>query len=435
MEGQLLALVPAGLHPLHAAGIAGHQHRGWDLPGGKMQVILRPRLVGGSVGTTLGPVHRRLVGAAACPSVVLSSAGGYSLVAADAITPGSGSRVVRCFAMTGGGIELIDRAEAAARLPEFGDLLRMALAAQRRARAPYSKFSVGAAVLGGSGAAFPGANVESASYGATICAERSAIVGAIVAGETTIRACVVVTPTAEPSSPCGICRQLMAEFGPDVLVFAASSVGDSVYAARLGDLLPLTFGPGESRRSALAGGDRMSAPAGEGGDVGRRFRPRSRDPAGGPARPPGAPGSGRSGADRDPAGSRSGTRLGPWGRGRRPRPGDRGPVRGPAGMARRDCSGPRREAPLRPSIGRAGGRPAGPLPPIRGSFGRVRSAAGAPDGRAGSPNRRAHERRRRRQSRVRRGHSDGHRRPPESDRLARRSSGQTRRRSARVSRT
>jgi len=146
--------------------------------------------------------------------------------------------------MTGGGVELIDRAEAAARLPEFGELLRMAQVAQGRARAPYSKFRVGAAVLGGSGAAYPGANVESASYGATICAERSAIVGAVVAGETTIRACVVVTPTAEPSSPCGICRQLMAEFGPDVLVFAASSIGNSVYAARLGDLLPLTFGPG-----------------------------------------------------------------------------------------------------------------------------------------------------------------------------------------------
>lgn len=145
--------------------------------------------------------------------------------------------------MTVGGIELIDRAAAAARLPEFGDLLRMALAAQRHARAPYSNFNVGAAVLGGGGAAYPGANVESASYGATICAERSAIAGAIVAGETAIRACVVVTPTAEPSSPCGICRQLMAEFGPNVLVFAASSVGDSVYAARLGDLLPLTFGP------------------------------------------------------------------------------------------------------------------------------------------------------------------------------------------------
>ena len=145
--------------------------------------------------------------------------------------------------MTDTGVELIDRAEAAARLPEFADLLAVALAAQGRARAPYSNFHVGAAVLGGSGAAFPGCNVESASYGATICAERSAIVGAVSAGEMVIRACVVVTPTLDPSSPCGICRQLLAEFGPDVLVFAASSLGDSVYVAALGDLLPLSFGP------------------------------------------------------------------------------------------------------------------------------------------------------------------------------------------------
>ena len=145
--------------------------------------------------------------------------------------------------MTGSGVELIDRAEAAARLPEFDGLLQMALIAQGRARAPYSRFRVGAAVLGGSGAAFPGCNVESASYGATICAERSAVVGAVAAGETAIRACVVVTPTVDPSSPCGICRQLLAEFGPDVLVFAASSVSDAVYVAALGDLLPLSFGP------------------------------------------------------------------------------------------------------------------------------------------------------------------------------------------------
>jgi cytidine deaminase len=145
--------------------------------------------------------------------------------------------------MTDGGIQLIDRAAAAARLPEFDHLLELALTAQGRARAPYSRFSVGAAVLGGSGAAYPGCNVESASYGATICAERSAVVGAVAAGETVILACVVVTPTAEPSGPCGICRQLLREFGTEMLVFAASSVADSVYAARLGDLLPLSFGP------------------------------------------------------------------------------------------------------------------------------------------------------------------------------------------------
>ena len=151
--------------------------------------------------------------------------------------------------MTGSGVELIDRAEAAARLPQFGVLLTMALAGQGNAWAPYSRFKVGAAILGGSGAAFPGCNVESASYGATICAERGAVVGAVAGGETTIRACVVVTPTAEPSGPCGICRQFLAEFGPDVLVFAASSLSDSVYVARIGDLLPLSF---ESRNLADA---------------------------------------------------------------------------------------------------------------------------------------------------------------------------------------
>lgn len=146
--------------------------------------------------------------------------------------------------MTETGIQLIDRVRATARLPEFERLLQLALTAQGRARAPYSRFNVGAAVLGGSGAAYAGCNVESASYGATICAERSAIVGAVAAGESAIHACVVVTPTAEPSSPCGVCRQLLREFGTDMLVFAASSVSDAVYAARLGDLLPLSFGPG-----------------------------------------------------------------------------------------------------------------------------------------------------------------------------------------------
>jgi cytidine deaminase len=143
--------------------------------------------------------------------------------------------------VAGSGIELIDRAEAARRLPEFDRLLEASLLAQSRARAPYSRFQVGAAVLCGSGAIHAGCNVESASYGATICAERSAVVGAVAAGETAIRVCVVVTPTADPSSPCGICRQLLAEFGPEMEIYAASSKGDGVYAARLADLLPLAF--------------------------------------------------------------------------------------------------------------------------------------------------------------------------------------------------
>jgi cytidine deaminase len=140
------------------------------------------------------------------------------------------------------GIESIDRAEAARRLPQFADLLALAERAQTRARAPYSGFRVGAAVLAGSGGLYPGCNVESASYGATICAERSAVVGAISAGETTITACVVVTSTPKPSSPCGICRQLLAEFGPDVAIYAASSAGSGVVVARLSALLPMSFG-------------------------------------------------------------------------------------------------------------------------------------------------------------------------------------------------
>jgi cytidine deaminase len=139
------------------------------------------------------------------------------------------------------GIESIDRAEAGRRLAEFGRLLELALLAQSRARAPYSGFRVGAAVLGGSGAIYGGCNVESASYGATICAERTAAVSAVAAGETAILACVVVTPTPEPSPPCGICRQLLTEFGPEVLVLAASSVGERVLAGRLADLLPAAF--------------------------------------------------------------------------------------------------------------------------------------------------------------------------------------------------
>ena len=95
-----------------------------------------------------------------------------------------------------------------------------ARAAARQSYSPYSKFCVGAAVLTESGKIYAGANVENASYGLCNCAERSAIFAAAGAGARRIRAVVVHTPTRVPTAPCGACRQVINEFGPDALVIS-----------------------------------------------------------------------------------------------------------------------------------------------------------------------------------------------------------------------
>ncbi|MBC7365678.1 MAG: cytidine deaminase [Undibacterium sp.] len=121
-------------------------------------------------------------------------------------------------------------------------LEKAARAAAKKSYSPYSKFPVGAAILCGSGKIYTGCNVENASYGLCNCAERTAIFTAAAAGERTIKAVAVYTPTAAPTSPCGACRQVINEFGPTALVI---SVCDS--AARiettLDQLLPHAFGP------------------------------------------------------------------------------------------------------------------------------------------------------------------------------------------------
>ncbi|HUQ06526.1 MAG TPA: cytidine deaminase [Kofleriaceae bacterium] len=94
-------------------------------------------------------------------------------------------------------------------------LERAAREAQQRAYAPYSNFKVGAALLTGSGEIFTGANVENASYGLTVCAERTACITAALAGHRDVRAICVITDASPPASPCGMCRQTLLEFTPD----------------------------------------------------------------------------------------------------------------------------------------------------------------------------------------------------------------------------
>jgi cytidine deaminase len=121
-------------------------------------------------------------------------------------------------------------------------LVEAARAAREAAHAPYSNFRVGAAVMDDQGRVFSGCNVENATYGATSCAERNAVAAAVLGGARRLTACVVYTAAATPTPPCGICRQVLREFGADALVTAVTECGDAK-TWRLDDLLPDAFGP------------------------------------------------------------------------------------------------------------------------------------------------------------------------------------------------
>jgi cytidine deaminase len=128
-------------------------------------------------------------------------------------------------------------------LPDDAALMAAAEAARARAHAPYSRFQVGAALLCEDGTVQAGCNVENASYGATICAERTAVVAAVAAGRRRFLAVAVAGPAGIALGPCGMCRQVLSEFSPDgALRVVTRDAAGGLVATSIGALLPAAFG-------------------------------------------------------------------------------------------------------------------------------------------------------------------------------------------------
>ena len=120
------------------------------------------------------------------------------------------------------------------------ELIALAKQARRKAYVPYSHYKVGAALLGKSGKVYTGCNVENASYGHTVCAERTAVLKAVSEGETEFTAIAVVTKNG--GSPCGACRQVLSEFAPKLTIYIADKNGE-YRTTTMKKLLPDSFTP------------------------------------------------------------------------------------------------------------------------------------------------------------------------------------------------
>jgi len=127
------------------------------------------------------------------------------------------------------------------------ELVRLALGVRERAYAPYSRYPVGAALLAASGKIYEGVNVENAAYPTSMCAERAAMFKAVSEGERSFQAIAVATENG--GSPCGACRQVLAEFGTGIWVIIANGKGEVIQELPLSQLLPAAFGPGDLEAS------------------------------------------------------------------------------------------------------------------------------------------------------------------------------------------
>lgn len=123
---------------------------------------------------------------------------------------------------------------------DWNALFAAAEQARQRAHAPYSKFQVGAALLLADGSVAAGCNVENASYGLTVCAERNAIGAATLKGQKPVAVAIVVD-SRDPTPPCGMCRQVLAEFGDAALPVASRTLKGQEARWTLGELLPHAF--------------------------------------------------------------------------------------------------------------------------------------------------------------------------------------------------
>ncbi len=132
---------------------------------------------------------------------------------------------------------------------EIKNLIKNAFEAMEYSYSPYSGFSVGAALLGKSGKVYKGCNIECATFSPTNCAERTALFKAVSEGERSFEAVAVVaknndgTPDEGVTSPCGVCRQMLYEFGSDELVVIMAKSETDYMVKTLGELLPHGFGP------------------------------------------------------------------------------------------------------------------------------------------------------------------------------------------------